>query len=89
MICPPRLFAFSLPHAREMPPRKTGKQPTTEEGLLEQYSTVLDQVTRQPYNRDLHLEHVQLTKQLKDAAGLEAAREMMATYYPLPTGRPE
>ena len=55
----------------------------TEEDLLEQYSSLIDQVSHYPYDRDLHLEHIRLTQELKDETGLESARDMMATYHTL------
>lgn len=68
-----------------MAPRGKG---TTQEDLLEQYSNLLDQVTAQPYQRQLHLQHIQLTQELQDVQGLEDARNMMATYFPLSEGNP-
>lgn len=70
-----------------MAPRGKGKQPQGEEDLLEQYSALLDSVTSRPFDRQLHLDHIDLTKKLGDEQGLESARHMMATYFPLPEGK--
>jgi len=70
-----------------MAPRGKGKQPVGEEDLLEQYSALLDSVTSHPYERQLHLDHIDLTQKLGDEQGLESARDMMATYFPLPEGQ--
>jgi hypothetical protein len=61
------------------PPRKG----EAEQDLLEQYSSLIDRVAQEPYDRELHLEHIRLTTELKDVAGLDSARDMMATYHPL------
>lgn len=68
------------------PRKKPDSGDGTEEGLLEQYSALIDQVAQNPYDRQLHLEHIRLTKELKDQTGLESARDMMATYHPMSDG---
>ena len=63
-----------------------GKEP--EEVSMERYAALLDQITSAPFDKQLHLQHIDLTKKLGDEQGLEDARNMMATYFPLPEGEP-
>ncbi|SCV74534.1 BQ2448_7563 [Microbotryum intermedium] len=53
------------------------------EALMERYSTVLAELSERPYDRSLHSSHVSLARTLGDEDGLEQAREMLASYYPL------
>lgn len=57
-----------------------------DQDVLEQYSALLDKLTATPYRLELHQEHLDLTTKMGDPDGLESARDMMATYFPLSEG---
>jgi hypothetical protein len=81
---------LALVHIATMAPR--GKKAAPEEDgegdLLEQYLALLDELKQSAYELALHQQHLQLTAKLGDADGLEGAREMMSTYFPLSEGEP-
>lgn len=58
----------------------------SEEGMLDQYSNLLESISLNPFNLDLHLQHIFLTKELGLDQELNEARQMFIQYFPMPEG---
>jgi len=54
--------------------------------LLQQYSTILEQLATQPFNRELYIERIQLAKELGLADEVENGRIDWADHFPLSEG---
>ena len=59
---------------------------TTTDELLEQFTELIPQLQVSPYTRDLHLQHILITKTLGLVEELEQARSMLESYFPLTEG---
>ena len=54
--------------------------------LLQQYSTILEQLATHPFNRELYIERIQLAKELGLADEVENGRIDWADHFPLSEG---
>ncbi|SCZ99629.1 BZ3500_MvSof-1268-A1-R1_Chr3-1g06168 [Microbotryum saponariae] len=68
---------------KDKKPTATAPVDDSPEALMERYSSVLTQLSERPHDRSLHSSHLALVRQLGDDDGVEQAREMLGSYYPL------
>ncbi|BGP66332.1 Splicing factor [Rhodotorula toruloides] len=57
-----------------------------DEAAVQEYSALLEQISAAPYQRDLHLQRIQLAKSLGLGDEVEQARQALAGYFPLSEG---
>lgn len=74
------------PRGQESSRRMAQELEAQADELLDKYTALVPQLQATPYSRPLHLEHVEITKGLGLVEELDAARNLLNSYFPLSQG---